>query len=113
MFVALRYSFQSAMPFYDPNPHWTVDNYIRVFTQPVYRRSFLRTGLYAVIGTSISLVLSYPVAYYLARQAKRGNLLLMILIIPFWTSVVLRVFAWRIILGTNGLLNWLLQATHR
>jgi spermidine/putrescine transport system permease protein len=108
MLVAFRYSLLSTMPFFDPTPEWTLDNYIRVFTQPVYRRSFLRTGLYAGIATSISLLISYPVAYYLSRQARRGSLLLMVLIIPFWTSVVLRVFAWKIILGTRGILNWVL-----
>jgi spermidine/putrescine transport system permease protein len=96
------------MPFFDPETRYTLDNYIRVFTQPVYRRSFLRTGLYAGIATSISLVLSYPVAYYLSRLSKKGGLLLLILIIPFWTSVVLRVFSWRIILGTSGPLNSIL-----
>jgi spermidine/putrescine transport system permease protein len=108
MIVALRYSFMHTMPFFDPETRYTLDNYIRVFTQPVYRRSFLRTGLYAGIATSISLVLSYPVAYYLSRLSKKGGLLLLILIIPFWTSVVLRVFSWRIILGTSGPLNSIL-----
>lgn len=109
MLVAIRYSFLNTMPFFDPEPHLTLDNYIRIFTQPVYRRSFLRTGLYAGIATTVSLLISYPVAYYLSRQSRRGGLLLLILIIPFWTSVVLRVFSWRIILSTHGPLNAALQ----
>ena len=107
MFVALRYSLLSSMPFFDPNPHYTVENYVRVIVEPVYRRSFMRTAGYAAIATSISLLLAYPVAYYLARKSKRGSLILLIMLIPFWTSVILRVFAWKIILGSSGILNWL------
>ena len=105
MFIALKYSFLSSMPFFDPNPHYTLNNYIRVLVEPLYRNSFLRTGGYALTATFISLLISYPVAYYLSRVSKRGSLMLLTLLIPFWTSVVLRVFAWKIILGNTGILN--------
>jgi spermidine/putrescine transport system permease protein len=108
MFVALRYSLLSSMPFFDPNPHYTMANYIRVLVEPIYRNAFLRTGGYAALATGISLLVSYPVAYYLSRKSRRGSLLLMALLIPFWTSVILRVFAWKIILGSGGILNWTL-----
>ena len=105
MFIALRYSLLSSMPFFDPDPHYTISNYVRVITESIYRNSFLRTGGYAIVATAISLVISYPVAYYLSRFARRGSLLLLTLMIPFWTSVILRVFAWKIILGSSGILN--------
>ncbi len=108
MFVALRYSFLSSMPFFDPNPHYTTANYVRVIVEPIYRNAFIRTGKYAAIATAISLLVSYPVAYYMSRKSKKGSLLLLVLLIPFWTSVILRVFAWKIILGSSGILNWAL-----
>ena len=110
MFVALRYSLMSSMPFFDPNFHYTLDNYLRVLIEPIYRNAFIRTGLYAATATTISLFISYPVAYYLSRITKRGSLLLLALLIPFWTSVILRVFAWKIILGSSGILNWVLMS---
>ena len=110
MFVALRYSLMSSMPFFDPNFHYTFDNYLRVLVEPIYRNAFIRTGLYAATATLISLLISYPVAYYLSRIARRGSLLLLALLIPFWTSVILRVFAWKIILGSSGILNWVLMS---
>ena len=109
MFVALRYSLLSSMPFFDPNPHYTFANYLRVLLEPIYRNAFIRTGAYAATATAISLLISYPVAYYLSRITRRGSLLLLALLIPFWTSVILRVFAWKIILGSSGILNWALM----
>jgi ABC-type spermidine/putrescine transport system permease subunit I len=108
MFVSVRYSLLSTMPFFDPNPYYTIENYVHVLVEPVYRRSFLRTGGYAMLATTISLLLAYPVAYYLSRKSKRGSLILLVMLIPFWTSVILRVFAWKIVLGNSGILNWAL-----
>ncbi len=109
MFVALRYSVLSTMPFFDPDPSYTFANYIRVLTEPIYLRSFMRTAGYAVTASIISLVISYPVAYYLARRARRGALILLVMLIPFWTSIILRVFSWKIILGSSGIINFLLK----
>lgn len=103
--VVLDYSLLSNMPFVDPHPHYTLANYARVLTEPIYVNAFIRTALYALVATSISLVISYPVAYYLARKSARGGLILLVLLIPFWTSIVLRVFSWKIILGPSGMLN--------
>ncbi|MBW2593719.1 MAG: ABC transporter permease [Deltaproteobacteria bacterium] len=109
MFVALRYSVLSTMPFFDPDPSYTFANYIRVLTEPIYLRSFMRTAGYAVTASVISLVISYPVAYYLACKARRGALILLVMLIPFWTSIILRVFSWKIILGSSGIINFLLK----
>ncbi len=111
MFVALRYSLLSTMPFFDPDPFYTLANYVRVLTEPIYLRSFLRTAGYAVTASAISLLISYPVAYYLACHARKGGLILIVMLIPFWTSIILRVFSWKIILGSSGIINSLLTAT--
>jgi ABC-type spermidine/putrescine transport system permease subunit I len=71
MLVALRYSMLSTMPFWDPNPKITFANYVRVFAEPIYLRAFWRTALYAGGSTAISLLISYPAAYYLARISRR------------------------------------------
>jgi spermidine/putrescine transport system permease protein len=110
MFVALRYSLLSSMPFFDPNPHYTFANYLRVLVESIYRHAFIRTAAYAATATVISLLISYPAAYYLSRRTRHGSLLLLALLIPFWTSVILRVFAWKIILGSSGILNWALMS---
>ena len=110
MFVVLRYSLLSSMPFFDPNSHYTLANYLHVLKEPIYRNAFIRTSTYAAAATAVSLLISYPVAYYLARISRRGGLLLLALLIPFWTSVILRVFAWKIILGSSGILNWALMS---
>ena len=110
MFVALRYSLLSDMPFFDPETSYTLANYIHVLTEPIYLRSFVRTAGYAVTASAISLLISYPVAYYLACKARRGGLILLVMLIPFWTSIILRVFSWKIILGSSGIINSLLRA---
>ncbi len=109
MFVALRFSLLSTMPFFDAQASYTLSNYVRVLVEPIYRNAFIRTAGYAVIATAISLLISYPVAYYLSRKTKKGNVLLLVLLIPFWTSIILRVFAWKIILGSSGMLNYFLK----
>jgi len=110
MFVALRYSLLSDMPFSAPETSYTLANYIHVLTEPIYLRSFVRTAGYAVTASAISLLISYPVAYYLACKARRGGLILLVMLIPFWTSIILRVFSWKIILGSSGIINSLLRA---
>jgi spermidine/putrescine transport system permease protein len=109
MFVALHFSLLSNVPFFDITPYYTLENYVRVLIEPIYRNAFIRTGIYAIIATVISLLVSYPVAYYLSRKTKRGGLFLLILLIPFWTSIILRVFSWKIILGSSGILNYYLK----
>jgi spermidine/putrescine transport system permease protein len=107
-FFIARYSFLSAMPFFDPNAHFTFDNYVHVLSDPLYLRVYLTTLEYAVIATVISLVISYPAAWYLAKRSKHEKELLILLLIPFWTSILIRAFAWRIILGPSGVINSLL-----
>jgi spermidine/putrescine transport system permease protein len=106
--IAVWYSFLDAVPTNGGiPPNLTFDNYTQVFTQSLYVHSFVRTAIYATIATFVSLVVTYPVAYYLARRSRHGGVILLLILIPFMTSIVLRVLAWKIILGTtaNGVLN--------
>ena len=59
----------------------------------------------------LSILIGYPIAYWISRYGGRHKVLLLILVmLPFWTSYLIRTYAWMIILGDNGVLNWILQA---
>ena len=87
---------------------FSTDNYRRVF-DPVYARVFGRSIGYAAITTAICVVLAYPVAWTIARAGEKWRYrLLLLVMIPFWTSFLIRTYAWITILKAEGLLNGLL-----
>jgi spermidine/putrescine transport system permease protein len=87
----------------------TLDNYRRLFGTPVYPLTVLYSAGVALRVTVLSLVLAYPAAYVLAFKVRRHRTLLyMAVIIPLWVSYVVRAYAWKIILGQQGILNGLL-----
>lgn len=90
---------------------FTPDNYLRAF-EPLYLGIFARSIRYAALTTAICVAAGYPVAYYMARRDPlwRHRLLLLVMI-PFWTSFLVRTYAWITILKNEGLLNGLLQYT--
>ena len=86
----------------------TLENYAGVL-DPVYLRILVRSLLYAAITTALCLAAGYPVAYLIGRADPRWrNLLLMAVMVPFWTSFLIRTYAWVTILKSEGLLNSLL-----
>jgi spermidine/putrescine transport system permease protein len=84
---------------------WTLAQYGEVLGRGSYRTLFLRSLLISGLVTLITILLAYPMAYFVAFHARRKFLWLIALTIPFWTSYLLRVFAWKIILGFNGVIN--------
>ncbi|HEY7681539.1 MAG TPA: ABC transporter permease [Gemmatimonadales bacterium] len=89
----------------------TLDNYARLFGTALYPNTILFSAGIAGRVTLASLLLAYPLAYLLAFKVKRHkNLLYMAVIIPLWVSYLVRAYAWKIILGQEGILNGLLQA---
>src|SRR5690606_23789805 len=77
-----------------------------------FLRLLWNSGLVALVTAAISTLLAYPLPYYLAFHAGRRRILLLtLLIVPTWTSYLLRIFAWRLILGSSGLLNAFLLFT--
>ncbi|MBA1141527.1 ABC transporter permease [Mesorhizobium neociceri] len=85
---------------------FTADNFITVISDPLYWTVTLRSLVIAGLVTLATVVTAYPVAYYLAFHAgRRRGLLLFLVTLPFWTSYLLRVFAWKIVLAYNGVLN--------
>ena len=90
---------------------WTVANYVQAWTSPVYRTLFLRSLWVSGAVTLLTVVIAYPIAYYVAFYVHTRKLTWIILLtIPFWTSYLLRVFAWKVILGFNGAINSGLQS---
>jgi len=88
---------------------FTMENYAAVL-DPTYLKILVRSVIYSGLTTIICLVMGYPVAYYIGRADERWrNLLLMMVMIPFWTSFLIRTYAWVTILKSEGLLNGFLM----
>lgn len=92
---------------------WNFDNYRQLATIPVYWQTLLRSMWIAARVTVFSLLLGYPLAYFLSFYAGiRKDLYYQLVIIPLWVSYLVRAYAWKTILGSDGVLNTLLQYAH-
>lgn len=90
-------------------PKFTWENFAQILVNSGYRNTVFRTFYIAIFVTGIDALLAFPVAYFLTRYAgKYKQLLTILILLPLWSSYLVRVFAWRIILGYNGVLNSLL-----
>ncbi len=117
--IVLKIAFsepQIAMPPYQPLLQWSQDqvvniklslkNFAFLFTDALYIKAYLNSLRIAAISTLLCLLIGYPIAYAIARaESTWRNVLLMMIILPFWTSFLLRVYAWIGILKNNGLIN--------
>jgi putrescine transport system permease protein len=84
----------------------TLDNYAMLFRDDLYIASYLKSLQVALIATLLLLLIGYPLAYAMARAPRRiQTILLMLVILPFWTAFLIRVYAWITILQRDGLLN--------
>jgi ABC-type spermidine/putrescine transport system permease subunit I len=92
---------------------WNLNNYLRFFNQATYIRTFAKTLGMATLVTAAGLAIALPFTYFLVRYVSRRlqRAVLLAVIVPFWTSYLLRVYAWQAILGENGALNQFLMAT--
>ena len=87
----------------------TLENYVYILSDFYYIRSFLNSIVLALISTFFCILIGFPLAFYIATSdIKLRNILLILVIIPFWSSFLLRVYAWKIILQNNGILNLIL-----
>ncbi len=85
---------------------FTLDNYIEATTEPLYQLLLGRSLIISGIVTVCTVTLAYPIAYYVAMfGGKAKPLLLLLITIPFWTSYLIRIFLWKVILGYNGVIN--------
>jgi len=94
------------------HPWINLEPYSRVFSDGLYLRAFLTSIVNAFVAMVLCLLIGYPMALGLTRVSKsRRNILLMLVILPFWTSFLLRVYAWMGLMGKNSWFNGLLTET--
>lgn len=109
-------AFAMGRPPYLPMFEWAADesltitlhfsNFLFLFRDTLYANAYINSVRIAAISTVFALLIAYPMAWYIARSdEKYRNLLLMLVILPFWTSFLLRVYAWMGFLGRNGVIN--------
>ena len=103
-FLYPLFSFLPTSVFYDGG--FSFDKYLRAFTKTVYLRILRTTFEIAGLTTLISLILAYPLAYLFTNATgKVKGLITVLIILPFWTSIIVRMYAWMSLLGHNGILN--------
>jgi spermidine/putrescine transport system permease protein len=107
------YSFWSVSPQQTIVHNWSLQNYIQLIRNPIYLSVLFRSMRIAGFVTVLALLVGYPLAYFLSfHAAKQKDLLYQLVIIPLWASYLVRGYAWKTILGTDGVLNGLLQYLH-
>jgi spermidine/putrescine transport system permease protein len=107
------YSFWSVSASQQIVHSWNLDNYRELLRVGVYGQTLFRSMWIAARVMIFSLLLGYPLAYYSSFHAgKRKDLLYQLVIIPLWVSYLVRAYAWKTILGSDGVLNTLLQYVH-
>ena len=107
------YSFWSVSPSQTVVHSWSLANYSELLHVDVYWQTLLRSMWIAARVTMFSLLLGYPLAYFLSFCAgKKKDLLYQLVIIPLWVSYLVRAYAWKTILGSDGIFNTLLQYMH-
>ena len=112
MLTVLEKSIHPLGPNFTILKSFTLENYGKVFT-PKYLPVFLRTILFASTTTILCFLLGYPLAYYIALYGgKNKNVFLLLVMLPFWTSYLIRTYAWIILLRTEGVINSFLMMMH-
>ena len=111
--LIVAYSFWQTVD-YNVVHHWTVGNYRYFFSVSTYVSTMWATIWVSVLATAITIGVAFPFTYWLARYVRRSRqrLLLVLVILPFWTSYLLRVYSWLNILGDGGAINRFLQWAH-
>jgi spermidine/putrescine transport system permease protein len=107
LFVSLRV--KVGIRQYEPG----FDNYMEFFREPLYWNTFLRTAVMSLSATAITLLIAFPVAYYIAKVARgrTKGVLFVLCLIPFWVSELVRTFGWMILLRESGVLSNFLRWT--
>jgi spermidine/putrescine transport system permease protein len=106
--ILVVYSFYERGPYGGVVPHWTVDNYLRL-SDPLYFSVIWRSLLLASTATVLALVAAFPVAYAISRSGGWKLLLVQLVMLPFWTSLLVRTYAWVFLLRDTGLINATLE----
>ncbi|MDJ0803322.1 MAG: ABC transporter permease [Desulfobacterales bacterium] len=86
---------------------WSLANYRQFFGEPIYWLTFVRTAVYAILVTFLTFLIALPVAFYITKVVapRRQGFLLLLLLMPFWVSELVRVYGWMILLRESGVIN--------
>src|SRR5437764_406536 len=107
--IVLAYSFLSRGPYGGVEQPSSLENYQRLF-DPLYLTILVRSFVTATLATVFCLVIAFPAALFIARSTRHRNLYLQLVMLPFWTSFLVRTYAWIFLLRETGLINTALQA---
>ncbi len=107
--IVLAYSFLTRGAYGGLAPPWTLESYARL-ADPLYLTIIARSFWMAALATIICMVMGFPLALFISRAGARRNLYLQLVILPFWTSFLVRIYAWLFLLRDTGLINTALQA---
>src|SRR5208283_802128 len=111
MLIVCAYSLLSRGPYGGVMLPWTFENYQRVI-DPLYLSILWRSAWISTLSTAGCLLLGFPLALFISRAGKRRVLYLNLVMLPFWTSFLIRTYAWMFLLRDTGLVNTALQALH-
>jgi len=86
---------------------WSLNNYLYFFEEPIYWLTFVRTALYSILVTFLTFVIALPVAFYITKvvATRYQGFLMVLLLLPFWVSELVRVYGWMILLRESGIIN--------
>ena len=111
LLIILAYSLLTRGAYGGATLPWTAESYMRVFDR-LYTAIFWRSVWIAAVATGVCLLLGFPLALYISRSARHKTLLLNLVMLPFWTSFLIRIYAWMFLLRDTGLVNSGLEALH-
>jgi len=109
--IICAYSFLTRGVYGGVERPFTLENYTRLL-DPLYAMIFARSFWIAGVATALCIALGFPLALFIARSGARKNLYLSLVILPFWTSFLIRTYAWMFLLRDTGLINTMLQELH-
>jgi len=92
---------------------WSLENYKEFFVNDIYWLTFIRTALYAILVTFITFLVTFPIAFYITKIVNKrySAFLIILLLLPFWVSELVRVYGWTILLRESGVINFFLLST--
>ena len=96
----------SSLSFYDAKGALSTENYERIFESALYKRTFVVTSQISITVTVICVLLGYPLCYWLTKMKDRtASILMIFVLVPFWTSILVRTYAWLVLLQRKGIIN--------
>ena len=92
---------------FDGQIAWSFKNYLNFFKEPIYWLTFVRTAIYSILVTFLTFVITLPLAFFITKvvNPKYQGFLLVLLLLPFWVSELVRVYGWMILLRESGVIN--------